>query len=271
MKRYLSVAVILLLLLSGCRIPAPFGGAPKTDALPDGTIELAPLPPLASPGISPSPETSASQAPSATPSPSPKPADQAKDADWLMQVDDTQDYTHPKSGILYHCNLYIYTTKSGGKDVLGEYTGQFVFKMEPDAKSIQELFGEDDAVIDSFTGANLIVEANAAVFTLQNYSDEAYSDGMKTIMPDQPLLQMPPDIKPDAMALELIDAKFRYEESSLTAHDKDGGSGEGWAPGMSKSVSEPIVLEIRGGTAYVTLPRYGLDRAFKGTLVGTVK
>lgn len=131
--------------------------------------------------------------------------------------------------------------------------------------------GEDGIVIDSITGAGTSLEADAAKMTVKKYSEGAYSQGMKELLPTMPLLQMPPESPPDAMALDMLTMKFRYIESTISAHDEDGTSGEGWGAGVSKTVSEPIVIQVIGGTVFVSFPKYGFDRDFKGTLVGTVR
>jgi hypothetical protein len=234
---------------------------PVTDLPDDDLPSLAPLEPLGTPSASPGVAVSPS---------GPKPT--PMDADWVIQVDDTQDYMNKDSGLLYHCNLYIYAEKAGGTDVLGRYTGQIVLKMEPDIQQLTEMMGEDGLIVDSISGGGVLLEGSGAEIEIVTFNAQDYAAKMKEIAPDQPGMQMTaPDTSMNAMGLELINMKFYYDSAEGTGHDESGNEGEGWGHDTTATVEEPIVIEVNGASVYVSFPKYGFDRAFKGTVIGNVR
>jgi hypothetical protein len=231
---------------------------PVTDQTDDDLPSLAPLEPLGTPSASPG----AAVSPSGS---KPTPID----ADWVMQVDDSQDYMNKDSGLLYHCNLYIYAEKAGGTDVLGMYTAQIVLKMEPDLQQLTEMMGEDGLVVDSISGGDVLLEGNSVEFEMVTFNAKDFAAKMKEIAPDQPGMQMTiPDTTMNAMVLELISMKFSYNSAEGTGHDESGNGVEGWGQDAATTVDEPIVIEADGASVYVSFPKYGFDRAFKGTVIG---
>jgi hypothetical protein len=115
------------------------------------------------------------------------------------------------------------------------------------------------------------MEAPNAEFDMVSYSAQAYSAGMKEIAPDLPLLQVPdPEAMENAMALELFEMTFSMEGLSATGHDSGGVLSGGQGAGTEQTIQEPIVITVDGATVYVTFPKHGFERAFKGTIVGNV-
>lgn len=258
----LTVLILMLLLLPGCRTALQSGAGNQLSATGE-TPELAPLEPLgtpsAGPAISPSPSAA-------------KPTSAPMEADWVIQVDDTQDYINKESGLLYHCNLYIYAQKAGGTTVLGNYSAQIVLKMEPDLQQLSDMIGEDGLIVDSISGGSLRLEAVGAEFEMVAYSAKDYAAKMKEIAPDQQLLQMTdPNATENAMALELINMKLFYDSAEASGHDTDGNTGAGWGVNAEAETEKPVVLLVEGATVYVSFPQNGFDRAFKGTIVGNVR
>lgn len=256
--------VLLLAVLCGC-ITTPTGGNSSLGSQGSAVMEepsLAPLQP-----IKDAPED---ELPSLAPLEPLGP--ELKNADWIMQVDDTQDYTYEGSGIRYHCQLYLYASKTGGTDVLGHYTAQIVLKMEPDAQQLAAMLAEDGEIVDSLSGGDTRFESIGATFDMVAYSAKSFSATLKEIAPNQPLLQMAlPGTGENAMALKVHTMSMVLTAPEGTSHDENGNEGAGWGGGSTRTVEQPIVILVNGGTAYVTFPKYEFERPFKGTIVGTVR
>lgn len=287
----ISILILVLLLLCGCGASSQGGIGSFFSHLfaSKESPELAPLEPIGDeegPSLAPLEPIGDEEGPSlapleplGTPSGSPDDSDSAntskpspKNADWVIQLDDTQEYTNKESGFLYHCNLYLYATKAGGTDVLGAYTGQIVLKMEPDLEQLAEMIGEDGLIVDSISGGGVLLEGFGADFEMVAYNAKDYAKTMKEIFPDQPGLQMTyPNTSINAMALELISMKFHYDSVEASGHDESGNVGQGWGNNAESETEEPVVIQVDGATVYVSFPRYGFDRAFKGTVVGNVQ
>lgn len=278
MKKISSITILMLVLslLCGCGTASQGGAGSLFSQLfaAKESPELAPLEPLGdeeAPSLAPleplgTPTASADVSVSPTGS-KPTPLE----ADWVIQLDDTQDYTNKDSGILYHCNLYIYAEKAGGTDVLGRYTGQVVLKMAPDLEQLAELMGEDGLTVDAISGGDMLLEGFGAEFDMIAFNAKEYAEKMKEIIPDQPGLQMTaPNASDNAMSLELVSMKWKFDGGEGSAHDESGNETQGWGVDAKGETEEPIVLLVDGATVYVTFPRYGFDRAFKGTIIGNV-
>ncbi len=252
MKKYMlsgiMVVLVMILVCAGCSVQVP-----QTDF--NQAASAAP---------------SVSAAPTASASSEPTPSDQPKNANWVIEIDDTQQITDDM-GLIWNYQISMYASKSGGDDVLGQYTGEIVLNMEPDFDSAKALAATEGTELLSMLFKHYS-EAQNVTFELVAYDQDVYSDLMKENAPDNPLLQMgDPNSTADSFAITRATFNATQEPINMTLSDEDG-TYSGTVPGRSVTVTVPMEITIQGADVYCFIYEtvHPLSRAFKGVVTGDV-
>lgn len=165
----------------------------------------------------------------------------------------------------------MYLSKAGGKDVLGNYTGEMVLNMEPDLDSAKKLAEREGAELLAMLFKHYS-EAKNISFEVVKYSPETRSKLMKENNPDNPLLQINnPAASIDALAITRVTFEATQEPAGgIVREDNTVGGGAGG--GGKTSVTVPVEISVEGATVYCHI--YGtvhpLGRSFKGVITGDV-
>jgi len=244
----IAVILVLILVCAGCSVQVP-----QTDL--NQVASAAP---------------SVSAAPTAPASSEPTPSDQPKNANWVIEIDDTQQITDDM-GLIWNYQISMYASKSGGDDVLGQYTGEIVLNMEPDFDSAKALAATEGTELLSMLFKHHS-EAQNVTFELVAYDQDVYSDLMKENSPDNPLLQMgDPNSTADSFAITRTTFNATQEPINMTLSDEDG-TYSGTVSGRSVTVTVPMEITIQGANVYCFIYEtvHPLSRAFKGVVTGDV-
>jgi hypothetical protein len=239
------VILITVLLLAGCNTQVPQTG-------------LVPLPASAEP-------TAALQSPQPEQS-----EEQTKEANWVIEIEDTQQITD-EEGLIWNYALSMYAVKTGGKDVLGDYTGEIVLNMEPDFESAKALAEREGAELLAMLFKHHS-EAKNITFEVIKYSPEAYAELMKENIPDNPLLQISnPSASMIGFAIKTITFEATQEPINMTVAGENG-TYSGTIPGKKVSVNVPMEITIEDATAFCHLFEtvHPLERSFKGIVTGDI-
>lgn len=246
---FISV-LLFIMLLAGCNAQTPQA---------EPTI---PAPTLQSPQAEPT---------CVQESPEPEKSDMgAKEATWVIEIDDTQQITD-EMGLVWNYRLFIYASKAGGKDVLGNYTGDIVLDMEPDFESAKALAAKEGADLLSMLFKHHS-QANNISFEVVAYSPETYAQLMKENIPDNPLLQV--NNYTDSiygLAITRITFETTQEPIDWTISDEEGIY-SGTIPGGATTVNVPMEITMDGATVFCHIFQtvHPLDRSFKGVVTGDV-
>jgi hypothetical protein len=246
---FVLAVLTFVFLPSGCSAPVPQSMPPQSSDVP-AQASAGPS------AVQQAPETDQSDA-------------QAKEANWVIEIDDTQQITDDE-GLIWNYTLSLYASKAGGTDVLGNYTGEFVLDMEPDLNSAKALAAKEGAELLSMLFKHHS-EAQDVAFEVVAYSPEAYSELMKENIPDNPLLQINSSSATDALSITRVTFNATQEPISMTVDDGSGAY-SGTIPGGKTSVNVPVEISINGADAlcYIFETVHPLDRAFKGVITGDV-
>ena len=195
---------------------------------------------------------------------------QVREANWIIEIDDTQQITD-EMGLIWNYKLSLYASKTGGKDVLGNYSGEIVLDMEPDYDSAKALAQKEGAELLSMLFKHHS-EAENIAFEVVEYRPETYSALMKENIPDNPLLQISdPDSETDALAITRITFKATQEPINMTI-SSEGSVYSGSIPGGETTVNVPMEIMINGASVrfYLFETVHPLERAFEGVVTGDV-
>jgi hypothetical protein len=232
------MTVLICLVFTGCNLKLPGSanlGNPDGSAAPSGELQSA------------TPENAA-----ATPS-----AEEPKNATWVMEIDDTQEYTD-ELGIIWNYTLTLHASKPGGTDVTGEYAGDAVLKIEPDFESVQSAAAREGTELLSMI-FNYSAECDSLSFVVEEYFKETGD------VPLAPLV--PTDFIAESSAL----FNATQEPVGMTIQDDDGvfsGAGGGGAA----TVDVPFRIDITGASVSIkfdNLPQ-PFETSFNGTISGDV-
>ena len=241
LKRLVGIAVLLsVLMLVGCSAQAP-----------------------SSQSSSQNEPTAAEQ--SSQPAPT---KEQTKEANWVIEINDSQQVTDA-DGLVWNYKLSMYASKTGGNDVLGNYTGEIVLNMEPDLDSAKALAAREGAQLLAMLFEHRS-EAQNVSFEVMEHDADQYAKLMKQAMPDDPLLQFDPTTTIDCFAITNVTFQATQKPIQMTISD-DEGAISGSVPGRTVTVTVPMELTIEGATVYChiyeTVHPVG---AFKGVITGDV-
>jgi hypothetical protein len=196
--------------------------------------------------------------------------DQTVEANWVIEIDDTQQITDDE-GLIWKYHLTMYASKAGGEDVSGNYTGEMVLTMEPDFDSAKALAEREGVELLAMLFKHHS-EAENVFFEVKEYSQDAYAESMKETVPDNPLLQLGiPDSTADNFAVTRVTFNATQEPINMSLKDEDGGF-SGTVPGRKVTVNVPMEITIEGATAccYIYETVHPLERAFLGVITGDV-
>jgi len=247
-KTGMIAILVFVLIFAGCSVQVP-----QTDL--DHTASIAP---------------SASVVPTASASSQPTPTEPPKDANWVIEIDDTQQVTD-EMGLIWNYQMSMYASKAGGEDVLGSYTGEIVLNMEPDLDSAKALAATEGAELLAMLFKHHS-EAQNVTFDVVKYDRDAYSDLMKENAPDNPLLPFGnPTSTADSFAITRVTFDATQEPINMTVSDENG-SYSGTVPGRQVSVTVPMEITIEDADVYCYIYEtvHPLSRAFKGIVTGDV-
>jgi hypothetical protein len=247
-KTMMTALFVIIFMLAGCSAQAP-------QANMDNAASAAP---------------SASAAPTASASAQPTQTDAPKDANWVIEIDDTQQITD-EMGLIWNYQISMYASKAGGEDVLGSYTGEIVLNMEPDFDSAKALAAQEGAELLAMLFKHHS-EAQNVTFEVVEYDQDTYAQLMKDSAPDNPLLQFDsPTSTADSLAITRVTFNATQEPIDMTVSD-DNGTYSGTVPGRQVSVTVPMEITIEGADVYCYIYEtvHPLSRAFKGVITGDV-
>lgn len=248
-----SMIFLCILLLTGCQTQASQNNS--ADSAASGSpVTAAPT---------------ASSEPSAQQTQKPAESDAPKDANWVIEIDDTQQITD-EIGIIWNYTLTFYASNHGGKDVLGDYSGEAVLKIEPDLASVQAAAAREGSQLLAML-FKYHAEAEDVSFEVFEFSQDKYAELMKENMPDNPLMQFNPGDAIDFFSVSSTTFDATQEPIDMTIADDDG-TFSGTVPGRSTSVNVPFEISFDGATAYCFFydTPHPLARAFKGVVTGDV-
>jgi hypothetical protein len=245
-----SVFIVLLItcaiLLAGCATQGAQTGTANSS--PAGT---EPASAESSTTLASAAPTDNQNAPDATPSESPK------NATWVIDINDTTEYTD-ELGIIWKYTLTFHASKPGGTDTTGEYAGDAVLKIEPDFGTVQAAAAREGTQLLSMI-FNYHAQCESFSFVVEKYTNEP-EDG-----PLAPLSTA--DFYAESSATfdstqEPVEGTIQTSKGPFTAAGGGGGA----------TVNVPFVIEITGASVsvrFANLPQ-PLEYAFKGTVTGDV-
>lgn len=204
------------------------------------------------------------------PEASEQPDSEEKQANWVFEINDTQQITD-EEGLIWNYTLSVYASKSGGTDALGSYTGDIVLDMAPDMNSAKALAEGEGAELLAMLFKHHS-QANDISFDIVAYSSETRSELMASAAPDNPLLQVGgPLTSVDALAVFPVTFEATQEPISMTVSDGQS-TGSGTIPGGQTTVTVPVEISIKGADAYFYIYNtvHPLSRAFTGIITGDV-
>lgn len=246
-KTGMIILLVFVLLFAGCNAQAPQSN--------NNTVSAAP---------------SVSTAPTASATSQPTPTDPPKDANWVIEIDDTQQITD-EMGLIWNYQMSFYASKAGGEDVLGSYTGEIVLNMEPDFDSAKALAATEGAELLAMLFKHHS-EAQNITFDVLAYDQNTYAQLMKDNAPDNPLLQYGnPNSTADSLAVTRVTFEATQEPINMTVSDENGAY-SGTVPGRQVSVTVPMEITIEGADVYCYLYEtvHPLNRPFQGIVTGDV-
>jgi hypothetical protein len=242
--------------LAGCTTQAPQTGSPNA-APADSPAGTAPL------AESPVP-SDAQNAPQSSPT-----SEAPKNATWVIDINDTQHVTD-ELGIIWNYTLTFHASKPGGTDVLGEYAGEAVLKIEPDFDSVKAAAAAEGTELLSML-FNYHAECDAVSFEVFEFSMDKFAELMKEHNPDNPLSQFNAGDATDFFTVGTATFNSTQEPVSMTIQTDEGPfSGSGGGGGITVNV--PFDISVDGATAYIyfySMPHPGVP-GFKGTITGDV-
>lgn len=255
-NRCLLIGLVSLFLLAGCNTASTQNGASPgaPSAEPSGAVA--------------SDSVQASAAAEQTPAAAQTDA-QPKAATWVIDINDTQQITD-ELGIIWNYTLTFHATNPGGTDVLGDYTGDAVLKIEPDFDSTKAAAAREGTQLLSML-FNYHAECDSMTFEVFDFNQDKYAALMREYNPDNPLQQFDPGTATDFFAVSSATFNSTQEPVSMTIQTDEGPfSGSGGGGGVTVTV--PFEITVDGATAYIffySMPHPGVP-GFKGTLTGDV-
>lgn len=242
MKRLLGgfiMTALICLVFTGCNLKLP-GSADLGN--PDGSTAPS--------GAAPSGELQSVTPENTAPTPA---AEELKNATWVMEINDTQEYTD-ELGIIWKYTLTLHASKPGGTDVTGEYAGDAVLKIEPDFESVQAAAAGEGTELLSMI-FNYSAACDSLSFVVEEYFKETE---------DVPLAPLVPT---DFIAESSAIFNATQEPVAMTIQDADGVfSGAGG--GGQTTVDVLFRIDITG--ASVSLKFDNLPQPFETSFNGTI-
>lgn len=199
----------------------------------------------------------------------PQATEPPKQASWVIEVNDTKQYTD-ELGIIWNYTLTLYASKPGGTNVTGEYLGEANLKIEPDIGTVQTAAASEGTTLLSMI-FNYYADCESLSFVVEKFDEAEYAAEQTEFNKNAGLQSLETGENMDFFAFG--DGVFNATQEPVTMTiQTEKGPKTGSGGGGGATVDVPIEISIEGATAYIfiyNLPQ-PLGDAFKGTVTGDV-